>query len=49
MVAEESLTQRNSDTGVVCWNGTGLLLLAIKVARLPSKLGWLVQFGIAKL
>lgn len=47
MGAEESLTQRDIVTGVAGWNGTGLLLPAVKIARLPSELRWLLQFSIA--
>lgn len=45
--AEKSFTQRNIVTGVVGRNDTVLLLPAVKIARLPSKLGWLVQFSKA--
>lgn len=47
--AEEPLTQRCIVTGIAGWNSTGLLLPAIKIARLPSELRWLLQFSIAKL
>lgn len=45
--AEESLTYRNIVAGVAVWNSAGLLLPANKIARLPSELRWLLQFGIA--
>ncbi len=45
--AEESLTQRNIVTGVAGWNDTVLLLPAMKIARLSSKLRRLRQLSIA--
>lgn len=47
LITEEAIAHGDAVTGVTCRYSTGLLLPAIKTARLPSKLGRLGNFGKA--